>query len=228
MERLQDLFVSSVRRSDCTRRTKLSRFRRGKIDLVSDGDLCSFFFFFFFHKKEWEEKFVKKMSLPPPAVDEKFALLFKPDKPIPIKGDVKVREREEKKEERQVEIPVLFTSFQVSVWHTGPKPLVHFWLNTRFHTQFPLVLEKRQIDGSDKDPKCKKFPHDFRIVVDLRFAEPHESVLPLANDKYDKKKPSVSVSGFTLEPSVRGWKEKKKRGKMSDFFFFFFFFLSFL
>lgn len=144
---------------------------------------------------------MEKMFAPPPSVDEKLALVFKPAKPVAVKGDVKVAfvsfccfDNLKKKKKKQTN--------QVSVWHTGPKPLVHFWLNTRFHTHFPIVLEKRQVDGSDKDPKCKKFPHDFRVVVDLRSAEPHESMLPLPSDKQDKKKATTSVSGFVIEPSV--------------------------
>lgn len=45
---------------------------------------------------------------------------------------------------------------RIDVLHPGlKKPLVHCWINTHFHTR-PLVLHKLEIDGSNKDAKCKK------------------------------------------------------------------------
>ncbi len=127
---------------------------------------------------EMDARVLEKFNAAPPKSDDTYALIFKPEKPVAVKGDVRV-----------------------SVWHTGPKPLVHFWINTRFHSQFPIVLEKQQIDGSDKDLKHKRFPADFRIVADFRQAEAGEAVLPLASDPRDKKKMATTVSGVVVQPN---------------------------
>lgn len=134
--------------------------------------------------EEQERQFQNRMAeraVKSPPDDEGFFIELKPEKPIAVRGDVKV-----------------------SIIHRGPKPLVHFWINTRFHNSFPLVFGKQQVDGSDKDPKCKKFPCDFRLVVNLRAAEagdsvlvPNESVSPTA----DKKKSVTTPSGFVVEPN---------------------------
>jgi hypothetical protein len=125
-----------------------------------------------------ETRVAQRLNSAPEKMDESFALVFKPDKPVAVRGDVKV-----------------------SVWHAGPKPLVHFWINTRFHSQFPIVMGKQQVDGSDKDPKHKRFPADFRIVADFRPAEAGESMVALASDPRDKKRAATSVSGVELQPN---------------------------
>lgn len=86
--------------------------------------------------------------------------------------------------------------------HKGnPKPLFHCWINTNFHSTFPIILHKRQIDGADKDPKNKvsvtvrafarrservqwltrervqKYPVDFHWVIEMRAAGSGESVV---------------------------------------------------
>lgn len=80
---------------------------------------------------------------------------------------------------------VVAEDVKVVITHRG-KRFVHFWINTRFHrvegdesSQVTvLTFAKHQLDGSDKDHKCKKFPANFMVQARLRAAGAGDSVTP--------------------------------------------------
>ena len=129
-----------------------------------------------------ESRFMDDFNTDVDAGSDEFAITLEPGKVVPVKGDVKV-----------------------SIYHRGPKPLIHFWINTRFHSRFPIVLTKQHIDGAHKDPECKLFPPDFRLIVSMRPAESGEQMIPMTTPAGagadPKNKATTTASGFSIEPN---------------------------